>query len=603
MTKASHEYERSPEPPKGAHALRKAFGRGGRENLWAILDALDARPVLKKSLLIGLPSLVLALGLGDWAYQRWARTNALRIAHQWLAAGRLDRAGDAVQDAIAHEADLPETWQLASELAWRKGNRPASVEYAKMAADVSRHRPDEVIAWAEASVLADDMAQAREALEYLDMETARSAPRALRVAGEIARRGGRFAEARDKFGAALQADTAAGAAPLAADEVPLGIVSLQTGAAADRARGRTLLQEWAADPRWGADALRALLADAVAHNDADSTTLWAEGLRRHPLCTLGDVPKCLQALAGSSPQRYQVALAAMEADAHGNPTQAAQLLGWLVEIGHADEAVRWGATLDKSQARIAPIAPGYAEALRASGRWPELQAWTDGADWGHDVSFLGLAYGLVAARHLGDAARADQLWRSLFADGTLNPAHALFAGDSLYAWGYPKDAASLLWAAAERPDLAFLAMGTLARLYQVQGDAVGQYRAFSRLNEMRPGDRKIANNCAYFAALTDLGGQTHIARIAEDNFNGEPSNAVYRSTYAFVLVWTGQADRALALMEPIARDWRKSPAIAFTYGAVLASVGRKPEAKEVFDSLDPRTLSPQESDWIKAALR
>jgi predicted Zn-dependent protease len=132
---------------------------------------------------------------------------------------------------------------------------------------------------------------------------------------------------------------------------------------------------------------------------------------------------------------------------------------------------------------------------------------------------------------------------------------------------------------------------------------VGQYRAFNRLNEMRPADRGIANNLAYFAAVTDLGSQTRIERIAEDNFNSEPSNVTYRSTYAFVLVWTGQASRALELLEPVSREWKGSPAVAFAYGAALASVGRKSEAGEVFGSLDPRNLGAQETDWIRAALR
>jgi len=137
----------------------------------------------------------------------------------------------------------------------------------------------------------------------------------------------------------------------------------------------------------------------------------------------------------------------------------------------------------------------------------------------------------------------------------------------------------------------------------VQRDAEGQYRAFSRLNAMRPGDRKIANNFAYFAALTDLGVQTRIEAIAKDNFTTEPDNLIYRSTYAFVLVWSGQASQAMKLMAPVSDEWKKSPAVAFAYGAALASLGRKPEAREVFDSLNPLGLEPQEADWIKSALR
>jgi predicted Zn-dependent protease len=373
--------------------------------------------------------------------------------------------------------------------------------------------------------------------------------------------------------------------------------------AEDRVRGQALLAKWASDPDWGVDALRALLADAVAHRDRGAATRWAEGLRMNRRCTLGDIPVCLQALADSDTAAYQAMLGPLEDQSRSNPTRAAVLLGWLTQIGRGEEAVRWGQSLEPADALKPPIAPGIAEALRATQRWPELQAWVDKGDWGRDLGFMQWAYGLLAAQRLGDKPREDSLWASLRDDGIANPAHALFAGDALIAWGLPREAAELLWSAADRADLAYQALGSLARLYQVQGDAEGQYRAFSRLNAMRPYDRKIANNFAYFAALTDLGSQTHVEPIAKDNFTHEPGNAVFRSTYAFVLVWSGQASRAMKLMVPVSRDWKKSPAVAFAYGAALAGLGRKAEAREVFGSLDPRSLDPKETDWIQAALR
>jgi predicted Zn-dependent protease len=579
------------------------MARPAREHMWALLDSLDARPALKKALLIGLPALAVAAGLGTWGYEHWARSNAVRIAQQWLDAGRLDRAGIAIQDALRNEPDLPASWRLASELAWREGNAAASVDYAKKAAEVGRYQADYVLAWAEASILSGDIEQAQEAESYLDPATAQASPRALRLAGEIARRGGRFAEARDRFQAALQADTGSGEKSPAVDEVPLGIVCLQTGSAADRALGQTLLAKWAPDPKWGADALRALLEDAYTHGERGAVVRWAEDLRMNPRFTLGDVPVCLRALADFDAEDYQAMLAQLEGKSRSSPTKSAQLLGWLNQIGRGAEAVRWGESLDPAAARKPPIAPGIAEALRATHRWADLQGWIDKGDWGRDVEFLEWAYGMLAARELGEADKADSLWKSLYVDGRLYPAHALFAGDALVAWDCPKEAAELLWQAADRPDLAYQALGSLARLYQVQHDAVGQYEAFSRLNAMRPADRGIGNNLAYFAALTDRGSQTHIESIAEGNFNSEPANVVYRSTYAFVLVWSGQASKALSLMEPVSGEWRKSPAVAFAYGAALASLGRKSEAKDVFDSLDPRNLGPQEEDWIQAALR
>jgi predicted Zn-dependent protease len=589
--------------PRRAARLRQFMARDGRERLWAFLDLLDARPALKKSLLIGVPVLVVAAGLGFWGYHQWARTNAIRIGRQWLDAGRLDRAAIAIQEAITNEPELPASWRLASELAWKRGNRAASVEYARKAAVASRYQADDVLAWGDAAILSDDDEQVQEAEAHLDPATARESPRALRLAGEVSRRSGHFADARDRFQEALRVDTDAHARSVAIDEIPLGIASLQTGAAPDRTAGQALLAKWAPDSSWGVEALRALLADAVAHRDRDAAARWAESLRNHPRCTLGDIPACLQAFAEFDPERYQAVLAPLEGRSRSSPTQAAQLLGWLTQIGQGAEAVRWGESLDPASSRKPPVVVGIAEALRATRRWADLQDWVGRGDWGHDLEFVGWAYGMLAARQLGDGPKADALWQSLNADGSASPGHALFAGDSLVAWGYPTEAATLLWAAADRPDLAYQALGSLARLYQVQRDAVGQYRAFSRLNAMRPDDRRIANNFAYFAALTDMGSQTRNESIAEDNFTSEPTNVVYRSTYVFVLARSGQGSRAMALIEPVSSAWKTSPAVAFAYGSALASVGRKADAKEVLDSLNPGDLGPMEADWIRAQVR
>ena len=598
----------TPDPvPTGdgrASQVRQFMRRSTRENLWAFLDLMDARPALKKGLLIGVPAFLVLVGFGTWGYQRWTRTNSIHIARQWLDAGRLDRAAAiAVRDALATAPDVPAPWRLASELAWKKGNHGESVEYAQKAAAIGAYQTDDVLAWAEASILSDDVQQAKEAEAFLDPNAARESARAQRVAGEVARKEQKYSEARDRFQAALKIDAETGKPDAAIDEVPPGIVSLQTGNDDDRVRGQVLLAKWAPNLNWGVDALRALLADAVAHKDRAATARWADALRLHRRCTLGDVPLCLRALSESNPDLYQEVLAPLEEKSRQNPTAAAQLLGWLTQIGQGAEAIRWSESLDPAVVRKPPVAPAIAEALRTTRAWTDLQARMDKADWGPDVGFLGWAYAMVAARELGDGPKADAYWQSLLTNGHSSPAHALFAGESLYAWGYPKESAELLWAAADRPDLAFQALGTLARLYQVQRDSVGQYRAFSRLNAMRPDDLKIANNLAYFAALTDLGSQVQIERIAAGNYSSDPSNLVYRSTYAFVLVWAGQASRAMKLLDPVSHEWRKSPSLAFAYGATLAGLGQVPEARQVFNSFNPRDLDPREVEWIRTALR
>jgi predicted Zn-dependent protease len=164
------------------------------------------------------------------------------------------------------------------------------------------------------------------------------------------------------------------------------------------------------------------------------------------------------------------------------------------------------------------------------------------------------------------------------------------------------EALTLLWVAADKPGVALEALGTLARHYQTQRDAAGQYRVFRRLHTLRAQDDSIANNFAFFAAVTENDFASAEA-IARENHARFPDSAAYLSTYAFVLTMQNRADEAQALLRPLAGDWQKSPGVAFAYGLALAGSGRKAEARPLLESINASTLTTREAELIAAALK
>jgi hypothetical protein len=184
----------------------------------------------------------------------------------------------------------------------------------------------------------------------------------------------------------------------------------------------------------------------------------------------------------------------------------------------------------------------------------------------------------------------------------LNGVHAMVTADMLYTWGWRDDALSLLWLAADQPGVAIQALGTLARHFQTQRDAVGQYRAFRRLYTLRPLDADIGNNFAFFAALT--GNEGDLAeRVVRANHDRFPDNLNYLSTYAFVLHVKNRDTEALALLKPVVSNWKKSSALAFAYGLALAGADQKAEARMVLSAIDPATLTTQEANLLESALK
>ena len=118
---------------------------------------------------------------------------------------------------------------------------------------------------------------------------------------------------------------------------------------------------------------------------------------------------------------------------------------------------------------------------------------------------------------------------------------------------------------------------------------------------MRPKEGAIANNFAFFAALTKH--EEHLAeKLARENLTQDPKNRIYLGTLAFVLVVQNKAEEALALLKPAVADIETTSALTFAYGLALAGTGQKTEAKTLLAKLEPSTLTIRAQEVIKTAL-
>ena len=576
--------------------VRRHAAFDAREQWWRLLDLIEEKRRFRWSLYAAFTAVVLSAVAAIWVYPWWHQRNALSIARGWLVVGRLDHAAAAVKDALEIAPELPESWQLAADLARLSGNKSRAVDCSRHAATLSPGNRDLILAWAADALINDQPEEAEHALSTFAESAASGSSHAQRIFGEIARRRGDLNGARDHFETALKLD-----GPLPIDEVPLGIVLLQARDKTERQRGLDFLVHWVPDREWGANALRALLADAITHDDRVAMLRWADALRAHPRCTLGDIPNCLLALSKADEPRFSEVLAVMERHHSVDSGNVALLVSWLNQIGRSREAIRWIKSLPPSTTSRPPASVSIAESLRQSAEWPALLNWTRGTNWGSDLEPLRIAYELKSARATGDKPLAEDLWKTLRSRAATDSGRALVTADLLYGWDMLDEALALLWIAAEQPEIAVDALGTLARHYQVSNDANGQYRVFKRLHSLRAQDASVANNFAYFATLTgnDLNA---VEQIAKDNFKTSPENLAYRSTYALVLCTQNRASEALALLRVATEDWKNFPVIALPYGLALAGTGQKERAHEILTFIASETLTSQEAVLIKKAL-
>lgn len=542
---------------------------------------------------------ILVIGAVGWfvIYPRWVQRNAIRMTRQWIEAGQLGYAAETVQKALGANPKEPELWRLAAELARLNKQGAMEVQYLHQAVLVRPGESKYVLEWASAALRADMLGEAEQALAGLPVEELARSAFAQRLLGEIERRKNRLPEAKKHFEAALKIG-----GPGGVNELPLGLCLLAMRDAGDRQRGLDILAKLTADAEWGAGALRALLTDASLQNDRRAMVKWAETLLLNPRCTVGDMPNCLSALARADGAKYAEAITRFKQTHLASPDAAAQLIGWLNQIGRYDEALEWLRTLPEANLKQPPLAVSKAEALRQVGDWLALKNWASLGEWGGGLDFLRWAYAYQAARSLKDEQGVAEFWRLLDDRAQKNSVHALFAGSTVFSWGLVGEAETLWWYAAGQSDnIAIDALGTLARFYQVRRDAAGQYKVFNQWHTQHPLDVAVSNNFAFFAALT--GNREQLAeQRARENAAKHPENSTFQATHAFTLLMLHRPEQALKVINPLAAEAEKSSAVAFAYGLSLAGVGQKAEAGKILKKLDPAPLTLREVELIKTAL-
>lgn len=567
-----------------------------RELWWELLDAWDDHRRLRR-VVYGIAVGAALTGIASvWVYPWWRERSTVRIAREWLETGRLDYAAAEVRRALISHPMLPEVWRLAAELERRAGRHDLAADRSARASDLAPGDATVALEWATDALRADRPEFARRAIARLTPETRDASAPAQRLLGELARRAG------DRDGALSRYATArrlAGPGPL--DEIPIGRLLLLSPDAAEKQRGRELLARFTADPDWGAVALRALLGDALANGTPAERLRLADALREHPRCAVEDMPVCLRQLAVGDPERFAEVLAKLEQTRTRDPDLALGLVGWLNQIDRPRDALRWLASLEPAVAASPALRVAWAESFRLAGDWPGLTAHTEFGDWGEEYEFLRQAYAVEAARRRGDETRRAQLWQFLRAKLATNGVHAHYAAGALYLWGMTGEAVELAEGASTDPRVAVPALGFLARHYQTQRDALGQYRVFRRLHALRPDDAEIANNLAYFAALT--GENSSLAEaLARKNLVARPGDAKRVATYAFVLALQGRSPEALALIEPLRANGADDPGLALAYGLALARERRRAEARVVLAPLLDRAQTEREAELIRAVL-
>lgn len=381
----------------------------------------------------------------------------------------------------------------------------------------------------------------------------------------------------------------------------LATVRLTSTDSAVREKARTDLAQLAEQPVFRIEALRALTAEALAHQTPNAVK-WAASLRAEKNATLGDVLLYLEAT-----QKTEAAVTALrdaQAQAGRTSATAAVLITWMNRHALPKQALEWGLSLPDEILNAAPVPLAIAESYSFIQDWNGLQNWVEGKNWGDD-EFLRLAVMSHVLHHLTPGDRASMESQTAWAaalKATKNEPRRLAAIAQLAeGWGYAEEASDAWWLIANGNENSKEALAALQRLYKGNQNSHGLLRVAKRALELNPKDLVAANNCASLGLL--LTGDSAARRLASKLHAEDPANPVFSSTYAFALFVEGRTSEALREMETLKEQQLRHPVIAAYYFVMLVENGKMEKAHTFLSAANKAQLLPEEQQLFTAATR
>ena len=506
---------------------------------------------------------VIFLSYGSKAYNGWRQTRLLKRAAAMLEKKDFPAAGQAAREALEmHRDSLPAFYILAE--AAEKQNLEETVSWRAQIARLQPNNLDSQLNLASAALRFGQLDLARKTLENVPPDQLDRAAYHV-VAGWLARAEGNLAEQEEQFAAAVRKEPAN-------DLYQFNLAALQIRSpdAQENTHARETLERLAQTQAFRTGALRALLNDAVDHNDLQAADKLAQDLQMSPQVTFADYLLCLNFYRKLDEKKFAALLDKVRPVAARDPSDLGLLMDWMNDNGLASEVLKWMDRLPVEKTAEPPPAISVAAAFAEVKNWSRLRRWTRSGSW-DDAEYLRLAYQAFAARQSRQSsadAEFDSLWHAAERATNEQPDREVKLARLATKWNLPIEAEQLWSRLARNPPTRREALDALYRLYRGNNDLKKLYDVLQRLHESSPNEAPITANLARLGLNIDQ--NTKQAReLAKEAYDREPNDVNCAVTYAFSLYVIGRTTEGLEVIKKLPLDQLHDPHAA-VYVAVLS---------------------------------
>jgi Flp pilus assembly protein TadD len=344
-----------------------------------------------------------------------------------------------------------------------------------------------------------------------------------------------------------------------------------------QAEARACLEQLAVDPVYGAEALRGLIQDRLAHHDPAAGLTWSTELLAGPKATLRDQLQNLDLLDQLTNATFNAWLQGLKQAAQTNAPTAVALSAWMLARGWDDQLLTWLATLPAELQQLPPLQMARAEVYQDTGAWQQLKDYATTGNWG-DAEFLRYAAISHAAAELGlpyDAIMNNWDLAVNETTGHFDAMKRLY--DLAVRWHLKLEQTGLLERMVHEFPEQHGAVLALVQNYAVDGNTAALNQLYAWLNNQFPEDTGYQLGLA----ATSLMLQTNLPDAKAWTLtahNDSPDNSQITTAYAYALHLDHRDAEGLAALEKLPAAALGQPAAALYYGVLLTAAGRTNEA-------------------------
>lgn len=575
------------------HQLRRQISRT------ASVD--QARPVrgglIVLAVIAGFALGLLVLSIGPKFVNAWRESRLLRQAETNLKEGNFNAANDAARQAIQIDRDSLTAYQILAE-ATEKQNRAETVVWRAQIARLQPRDIDSQLNLASAALRFGQLDAARKALDSVPKENRESAPYHV-VAGWLARAQGDEAGQERHFAAALEKEPRN-----ETYQYNLAAVRIKSPDSQKNAQARKALEHLAKSAPFRAGSLRALLNDAIRHNDLKAADRFAQELQLSPQVTFADGLLCLDFYKKLDQKKLAALLEKVKPLAARQPEDLAALMAWMNSNGMSAEVLRWMEKLPPEKTANPPPAIDVADAFTAQKNWSRLRRWTKGAYWG-DSEYLRLAYQAYAkqqSRQEGADAESVSLWHDAERACEENPEHEIRLARLASKWNLPSQAEQLWLRVAHNPLSRREALDALFEIYRASNDLPNLYLTAMRLHETSSEEPLIAAEYARLSIILDR-NQSEGQRVAKEAFDQAPTEPPSVVAQALSLNSQGRTLEGITILQKLPPEKLHDPRVALYLAVLLLNEGKADAAHEFIDAANSGFVFPEEKKLLQEALQ